>query len=122
MVFFMAKGKLISDFFVLLRLKHRPHVPSTLFALSDLFYFSVIIYDDGDKKTFLSSFLNFVKFGVLSGLHGSKAVNVFAWFKSQLGPLCLECACSSRPCVGFLQELQFPPTVQKLASWVNWCP
>jgi len=34
-------------------------------------------------------------------------------FNSQLGPFCVEFACSSRVCVGSLRVLWLPPTVQK---------
>ena len=37
------------------------------------------------------------------------------WFESRLGPFCVEFACSPRECVGSLQVLQLPPSVQKHA-------
>lgn len=37
-----------------------------------------------------------------------------------LGSLCVKFACVPCVCVGFLEVLQFPPTVQKQAFEVNW--
>ena len=33
-----------------------------------------------------------------------------SWFESQLGPFCVEFACSPRVCVASLWTLQLPPT------------
>ena len=33
-----------------------------------------------------------------------------SWFEPQLGPFCVEFACSPCACVSFLQVLQLPPT------------
>lgn len=41
-------------------------------------------------------------------------------FSSQLGLVCVEFACSSHVCVGFLRALQFPSTAQGRADEVNW--
>jgi len=57
----------------------------------------------------------------VDGLHGGVVVSTIAsqqkgsWFESRMGPFCVEFACSPRVCVGSLQVLQLPPTVQKHA-------
>ena len=37
-----------------------------------------------------------------------------SWFESQLGPFCVEFACSPRVCIGSFQLLWLPPTTQNM--------
>jgi len=58
----------------------------------------------------------------LLGLHGGVVVSTVAsqqegsWFESQLGPFCVEFACSPHVCMGSLQVPWLPPTTQNCLS------
>jgi len=65
------------------------------------------------------------KYEIVLGLHGGV---VFSTVTSQqmglliqnLGPLCLEFACSPRVCEGSYQVLWLPPTIPKHVCEVDW--